>query len=287
MKPKNTQVRGMLMFLSCTLLWSISGVLIKTIPWNAIVIAGARSFLAGIVMAIYIKASGMRFFLNRTAVISGVFISLLFMCFVLANKLTTAANAIVIQSSAPMFVLLHNILWGGKRANRIDVITVILAMLGISIFFFDKLQAGMMLGNMIALLSGVLMAAVYITTCGASSESCMNGILFAHGITALIGIPAAFVFETPLGGGSIGGILLLGIVQLGIPYVLYGLAVKHCPPLACSLLGITEAIFNPIWVFIASGESPGVISLCGGVLVLVSIAFWAILSQRRAGTNVS
>lgn len=276
----------MLMFLVCTLMWSISGVLIKTIPWNAIVIAGMRSFFAGIVMAVYIKASGMRYYLDRTAIISGIFISLLFMSFVLANKLTTAANAIVIQSSAPMFVLLYNIFFGGKRAGKIDVFAVILAMFGISIFFFDQLSAGMMLGNFVALFSGVLMAAVYITTCGASSESNMNGILLAHGITAMIGIPAAFLFETPLGGGSVGGILLLGIVQLGIPYVLYGLAVQHCPPLACSLLGITEAIFNPIWVFIASGESPSVLSLCGGVLVLASIAGWAVLSQRRAGAGV-
>ena len=80
--------------------------------------------------------------------------------------------------------------------------------------------------------------------------------------------------------GAVGRILLLGVVQLGIPYVLYGIAVQHCPPLAASLIGMLEAIFNPIWVFIATGEAPSPLSLMGAALVLFSIAFWAIWSQR-------
>lgn len=281
MKETSLARKGMLLLLVCTTMWSISGMMIKMIPWHAMVIAGIRSFLAGCVMALYIKFSGMRFVLNKTVVISGFLISGMFMTFILANKLTTAANAIVIQSSAPVFVLLYNALFGGKRVNRLDVIAVLFTMIGISIFFFDQLTPSMLLGNCVALIAGILLASVYIVTCGAGEESCMNGILFAHGLTALIGIPMIFVFDTSFTSTSIGGILLLGIVQLGIPYILYGLAVQHCPPLACSLICITEAIFNPIWVFLFSNELPSLLALFGGVLVLATIAIWAIFSQRQ------
>lgn len=281
MQDKNMAQRGMLLLLVCATMWSISGMLIKLIPWHAIVIAGTRSLLAGCVMALYIKLSGMRFVFDKTAIISGVLISGMFIAFTLANKLTTAANAIVIQSSAPVFVLLYNVLRGGKRASRLDILTVLFTIIGISMFFFDQLMPGMLLGNFVALIAGILLAAVYIATCGAKQESCMNGILFAHGLTALIGIPMMLVFDTPVTGASVGGIMLLGIVQLGIPYILYGLAVQHCPPLACSLICMTEAIFNPIWVFLFSGESPSAFALLGGALVLATIAVWAVLSQRQ------
>ena len=286
MDAKKREQRGMLYFLACTTMWSISGILIKSIPWSAPVIAGFRSLIAGGIMALFIHFRGIGFRLDKTAVISGAFISAMFLAFTLANKLTTAANAIVIQASAPAFVLLYNVVVGGRRARRLDVVTIALCSLGISVFFLDKLEAGHLLGNLVALLSGVLLAATYIATCGAPEPSCMNGILLAHGFTAVIGIPLAFATATPVSAGAIGGIALLGVVQLGIPYILYGLAVQSCPPLACSLIGMLEAVFNPIWVFLFSGEAPSPLSLCGGALVLLSIAAWAVVSQKRGNASI-
>lgn len=281
-EAKIQERRGMLLILTCTLMWSISGILIKSIPWNAAVIAGFRSLVAGAVMALYIRLSGLAFRIDKTALRGGALMSMMFLSFTLANKLTTAANAIVIQSSAPVFVLLHNVVIKGRRARGLDVLTVLLTITGIAIFFFDRMDGGHLLGNLTALASGVLLAATYIVTCGAKKQSCMNGILLAHGITACIGIPMALVFETQATGAAIGGILLLGVIQLGIPYVLYGLAVQACPPLACSLIGMMEAVFNPIWVFLFSGEAPSALALFGGGLVLLTIAFWAVMSERTS-----
>ena len=281
MLTTSKQTKGMLLLLCCSIMWSISGVLIKTIPWNAFVIAGLRSLIAGIVMAAYIKHSGMRFTLDKTSAWGGVFISGMFISFILANKLTTAANAIVIQSCSPVFVLLYNVLFGGKRASKLDIVTVLLTMIGIGVFFFEELSAGMLLGNIVALVAGILLAGVYIITCNSGAEASMNGILFGHILTALLGIPMMLVFDTPFTGSAVTGILLLGIVQLGIPYVLYGIAVQYCSPLACSLICMVEAIFNPIWVFLYSGEAPSVVALIGGALVLATVAIWAILSQKR------
>lgn len=280
MEQSVREKRGMVLLLICTLMWSISGVLIKQIPWNAPVIAGFRSLLAGGVMALYLRISGIPFRFDRVAVRSGVVLSCMFMSFVLATKLTTSANAIVIQSSAPAFVLLYDVVVRRVRARRLDIITVVLTLVGISIFFFDQLTPGKLLGNAVALLAGVLLAATYIITCGAPQASCMNGILLAHILTAVIGIPMALVFDTPFTAGAVSRILVLGIVQLGIPYVLYGLAVQHCPPLAASLICMTEAIFNPIWVFLVTGEAPSPLALFGGALVLLTIAFWAVRQRR-------
>lgn len=276
----------MLLLLCCTLMWSISGMLIKRIPWNAAVIAGFRSLIAGGVMALYIRVRGIGFRIDRVALLSGLLLSAMFLCFTLANKLTTAANAIVIQSSAPAFVLVYNVVFRKQRIRRIDLIAVILTLIGISIFFFDQLTPGRLLGNFVALIAGVLMAGSYIVTCGAPERSCMNGILLAHGITALVGIPMALFLPTEFALGSVGRIVLLGVVQLGIPYVLYGIAVQHCPPLAASLIGMLEAVFNPVWVFIATGEAPSALALAGAALVLLSIAFWAVWSQRLARDEI-
>ncbi len=280
MEAKKREKQGMLLILACTLLWSISGILIKSIPWNAPVIAGARSLIAGGVMALFMKVGGIRFRADKTAILSGSIMAMMFLSFTLANKLTTAANAIVIQSSAPVFVLVYNAVFGKKAIRRLDVLTVIVTVLGITLFFLDQLTPGRLLGNSVALLAGVLLAGTYIVTCGAPRQSCLSGILIAHLITAAVGLPLAFVYETPVTSGALVGIAVLGVVQLGIPYVLYGLAVQHCPPLAASLIGMMEAVFNPLWVFAFSGEAPSGVALAGGGLVLASIAVWAVLSQR-------
>ncbi len=281
MAEKSKELKGMLFIFICTLMWSISGVLIKSIPWHATAIAGWRSILAAGVMALYLRVGGVRFQINRVSVTSGVVMAGMFLCFTMANKLTTSANAIVIQSSAPVFILLYNVVFGKARPRGIDLVTVSLTILGIVLFFLDQLTPGRLLGNGVALFSGILLAATYIVTCRADTPSCLSGILIAHLITAAIGIPVSFIADTPVTGQSVLFIALLGIVQLGIPYILYGLAVRHCPPLACSLIGMLEAVFNPIWVFLFSGEAPSAQALIGGALVLLSIAAWAVLSQRK------
>lgn len=279
MARMSKEKQGMLLLVVCSLLWSISGVMIKGIPWEAPVIAGFRSLFAGGVMAVYIRVSGMRFRVSRVSAVTAVTMSCMFLCFTLANKLTTAANAIVIQASSPVFVLLYNVIAKKQRARRLDVLTVVLTFIGISLFFLEQMDGGMLLGNLIALFSGVLLAATYITTYAAKPEERMNGILLSHLLTALIGIPFAFVTPFSIAAAPALGVLVLGVVQLGIPYMLFGLAVQHCPPLACSLIGMLEAVFNPIWVFLYTGERPSFLSLLGGVLVLASIAYWAIHSQ--------
>ena len=264
----------------CAGLWSIAGIFIKLIPWNPLVIAGFRSLISAVVVFLFMYVTKMNVKLNRSSLVSGILVCATFLAFVSANKMTTAANAIVLQFTAPVFILVISALLFHQRFQIADLITVIITLLGISLFFFDKLGMGSFVGNLLSILSGLFMAGMYIVTGRADQDSRMSGILFGHLLTAIIGIPMVFIFPTPVTSTAILSILALGVVQLGIPYILYGLAVKNCPPLACSLIGAIEPLLNPVWVFVFNGEKPGIYALFGGVIVIAAVTSWCVWHNR-------
>ncbi len=264
----------------CAGLWSIAGIFIKLIPWNALVIAGMRSFIAAFVVLVFMRVTGMQIKINRASVVSGLFIAGTFFAFVSSNKLTTAANAIVLQFTSPVFILIISALVFHQRFHRADLITVTVTLFGISLFFLDKLGAGSLLGNCLGILAGLFMAGMYVVTGRTDQDSRMSGILLGHVFTAVIGVPMIFFFPTPVSTTAVLSILALGVIQLGIPYILYGLAVKSCPPLACSLIGAIEPLLNPVWVFLFNGEVPGIYALFGGVIVISAVTGWCVWRDR-------
>ena len=276
-----TRNRAILEMLLCAALWSIAGIFIKLIPWNSIVIAGLRSLIAGLVMFVYMRARGIGFTADRRSLAGGAALCLTLTCFVAANKLTTAANSIVLQFTAPMFIVVFSALFLKKRFWRADVLAVVLTMAGISLFFFDQLTPGHLAGNCVAIFAGMAFACYYMSLEGASESQRMSAILIAHGLTFLVGLPFTFVYPPELSAAPVACILVLGVVQLGIPYVLLGRASGACPPLACSLLGAVEPLLNPVWVFIFDGEAPGLWALIGGVVVVATITVWCVYGDLR------
>ncbi len=278
MDPKK---RAILYMVLCAFLWSTAGIFLKLLPWNPMAIAGIRSLISASVYFIFMRSQKISFVITKYSLASGIFLSLVFILFIAANKLTAAANAIVLQYSAPIFILILSALIFKQKFRIGDVITVIATTLGISLFFFDKISSGYALGNMLALLAGFFFASMFIATGRADDKSRASGILLGHLFTAVIGIPFAFIHPIELNATSILIIFALGIFQLGIPYVLYGLAARHCSSLACSLIGTIEPLFNPIWVFIFTGEAPGLFAFAGASLVISSVAMWTIWSAKR------
>ena len=276
-----TRNRAILEMLLCAALWSIAGIFIKLIPWNSIVIAGLRSLIAGLVMFVYMRARGIGFTADRRSLAGGAALCLTLTCFVAANKLTTAANSIVLQFTAPMFIVVFSALFLKKRFSRADVLAVVLTMAGISLFFFDQLTPGHLAGNCVAIFAGMAFACYYMSLEGASESQRMSAILIAHGLTFLVGLPFTFVYPPELSAAPVACILVLGVVQLGIPYVLLGRASGACPPLACSLLGAVEPLLNPVWVFIFDGEAPGLWALIGGGVVVATITIWCVYGDLR------
>lgn len=276
-KQKNTAILEMLV---CATLWSIAGIFIKLIPWNAFVIAGVRSLFAGLVVLVYMKIRRLRLILNRRTVVAGVCMALLFFCFVGANKLTTAANAIVLQFTAPLFIMVLSVLFLHQKFRRADVLAVVFTMAGISLFFFDQLTPGHVLGNVVAILSGLFMALMYMNLGSCPETERMSSILIGQTLTFLCGVPLLFTTHPAFSALPVLYVVILGVVQLGIPYVLCARSAEHCPPLACSLLGALEPLLNPIWVFLFDGEAPGVFALAGGAVVIVTVTLWCIFGQR-------
>lgn len=277
---RNQKTRAILFMVLCAALWSTAGIFIKLIPWHPLVIAGLRSLISAGIFLVYMHYIKTGFVLNRYSILSGFFLSGTFIFFIAANKLTTSANAIVLQYTAPIFILILSALIFRQKFKSGDILAVSVTTLGISLFFLDKLSGGYILGNILAIVAGLFFASMFITTGRADEKSRMSGILLGHLFTAVIGIPFIFVYPAPITTVSILSIFALGVFQLGIPYILYGIAIRQCSPLACSLISAVEPMLNPLWVFIFAGEKPGFYALIGGTIVISSVAAWCIWNNK-------
>lgn len=282
MTEQRRRNEAILEMLLCAALWSIAGIFIKLIPWNAFVIAGFRSFFAGLVMFAYMRLARIPFVLDRKSLLAGVALWLTFTCFVGTNKLTTAANAIVMQFTNPVFIIVLSAVFLHKRFDRADIAAVALTVVGIALFFFDQLTPGGLLGNIVGILAGLALGIFFMTLGDSGTAHRMSAILIAHVLTAAVAVPFAAVTKPALSALPVLYIVILGVFQLGIPYVLLGRASGYCPPLACSLLGAVEPLLNPVWVFFFDGEAPGPYALAGAAVVIVTITVWCVYSDRKA-----
>jgi drug/metabolite transporter (DMT)-like permease len=286
MSPKNKAIAQMLL---CASLWSTGGIFIKLIPWNPMAIAGWRSLIAAGVVVFYLRRGRVPVRFTRGSLSHGVWTCLTFLAFVAANKLTTAANAIVLQFTAPIFLMVFSALLLHEKLRRADVAAVTCTLGGISLFFLDQLQPGYLLGNCIAIAAGACMGAMYLCIGQSDAPARMGGMLLGHLFTAAVGVPFTFFTPAPLSVPAVGSLATLGVVQLGIPYILLILSSENCPPLACSLLGAMEPLLNPVWVFLFDGEAPGPFALVGGAAVVASVTAWCIWQNRHpapaAGTG--
>ena len=272
--------KGQILMLICSVLWSISGIMIKYISWSPFLIAGVRSLISAGVIAIYMRATGKKISVCKKSLEIGVCLCGCVTCFVIANKMTTAANAIVLQYIAPAFVLMISYFVLKQKLEKMEIAVVLLTFGGIILFFMDELKLGNIMGNIIAIISGLFMAIMFVLNGDADIDTKTTGILSAHLLTALIGIPVgAFMTAAAPQPMEILLIIILGVVQLGIPYVLYAQASSLISPLSCSLIGMIEPLLNPLWVAVFYGEVPGIYALFGGIIVIASVVVYNIWSD--------
>lgn len=273
--------KGTLAMIATALLWSIGGIFIKLVPWNPLAIAGLRGLIGGLVMYVYLRIRGIKPVINKDTIKIAVALAGVCSTFVAANKLTTSANAIVIQYCAPVYVLLYIAFVQKKKLRPLDIAVVPLTILGVSLCFIGQMGKGHLVGDIIAVISGVFFAGMFITSEGVSDQTRASGIMQGQLLTALIGLPVLLATHPAFTPQAISGILILGIFQIGIAYVLYSIAIKNAPLLTCSLLAVLEPLLNPVWVFLFAGENPGVLSLVGGVIVVVVITFWYVYDAKH------
>ena len=270
----------------CAALWSTGGFLIKSVNMQPLAISGARSLVA----AIFLMLVRGRPRFTRKPVFLGAALAYAgtLTCFVFATRLTTAADAVLLQYTAPVFVLLFGYLILHERVTRVDALVTFLVIAGLVVFFLESLGKTNTLptapiGNALGVLAGVFFAlqAVMLRRSsdeGLSPESvlvCGNLICFTIAIPALL--------QSRPGLMDLLWLLLAGTFQVGLSYVLYSAALPHVTSLELILVPVIEPILNPIMVFFLKGEKPGMTTILGGVFILTIVTLWCLYRARRLG----
>lgn len=277
-------LKGTSYVLLSAIFFSLGGVLIKIIPWSSITIQGARSIFSSLVIGGYMFLTGRKLVLNRSVIFGAVCNTIMAFTFVAATKLTTAANAIVLQFTEPIFVIFLVWIIYKKKPSKEALITCIMVFAGILCFFFESLSAGGMLGNLLAITSGFAYALVFLMKKfpGADFES---SILLSNIFSILIGIPS-YMGEANHSMMIWGYVLLLGTVQCGLSYVFLSKGLDRVSPITASLTSTIEPILNPLLVAAFYGEHIGKMAILGALLVVGSATIYNIIEAKGSTTNV-
>ena len=258
--------------------FSTGGLFIKLIPWSALAINGARNLIGAAVIGAYLLLTRRKIVFNLRVLVGALSMIGVTTLFAVSNKLTTAANAIVLQFTAPVFVILFMAVLFRQKPGKTDILTCCAVLLGVILFFVDGIRAGNLLGNVVAVLSGVCYAGVFMMNAGRDADpisSCFLGQLAA----GLIFTPLCFQ-ETDFSPPTLAAVLALGAIQVGGAYILFSIGIRHTPPVTASLITGMEPIMNPLLVAAFYGEKVSALSVVGSVIVVVSIVAYNIILAR-------
>ena len=259
--------------------FSTGGLFIKLIPWSALAINGARNLIGAAVIGTYLLITRHRIVFSSRVLTGALAMIGVTTFFTISNKLTTAANTIVLQFTAPVFVILMMAVFYHQKPRTLDVITCVLVMLGVVLFFVDGIRAGNLIGNITAVLSGVCYAGVFMMNTGENADaisSCFLGQLAA----GLAMTPLCFG-ETDFTAQTLAAVIALGVIQVGGAYVLFSIGIKNTPPVTASLITGLEPIMNPLLVAVFYGETVSTLSIIGSVIVVCTIMVYNFLLARK------
>ena len=268
--------QAILFLILASMLWSLGGLLIKLVQWNPLAIAGMRSAITALVLWIYLRRPN--FHWSPAQIGGAVAYAGTVILFVLANKLTTAANAIFLQYSSPIYVALFGAWFLGESTRRLDWLVIAIVIGGMALFFLDDLSGGGWWGNICAMLSAVSFAWVVLFLRKQKDGSPFESILLGNLLAALVGTP--FMFESMPDARSWLGLILLGVFQLGLAYIFFTAAIKQVSALEAILIPVLEPLLNPLWVILFVGETPSAWACAGGLLVLCAVTARGILQMR-------
>ena len=272
--------RGTLFVCAAAVLYSIGGLCIKVIPWNGMSINGGRTAIALLVIGGYLIWTRHPLRLNRWVLLGALSVFGTNALFSVANKLTTAANAIVLQFPVPIFVMLFSALFFRKRPGRLDLAACAVIFGGVLFFFVDSLSMGGGLGNLIALLSGVSYAGVFLMNDMPDGDA-ISSVFWGDVLSALAGLPF-LLRETQFTRTALVSLVVLGVFQVGVAYVCLCIGLKTTPPVTASLVSGIEPVLNPILVALFYGEQIGGFAMVGAAVVIVGVVGYNVLKGRQS-----
>ena len=275
---RQQQQCGILCVFLSAVLYSIGGLCIKFIPWNGMSINGARNLISIVVISCYLLLTRHKLRLNRFILLGALCVCGTNVLFCLANKLTTAANTIVLQFTAPIFVLVLSVLFWKKKPQKLDLATCALVLAGVLCFFLDSLEMGGMLGNALALLSGLSYAGVFLLNDLPDSDP-ISSVFWGDVLSVILGLPF-LLQETAFAPSVITSVLILGAFQVGLAYILMCIGLQTTPAVTASLISGIEPILNPVLVAVFYGEPVGSMALVGAVIVIGSVIGYNVIRAK-------
>src|SRR5437870_5403291 len=270
----------LLLVLGAAILWSTGGLFIKATHLSAYELSFGRSLLAAITIVIFTRREG--FGINRISAVTSILYAALLILFVLATKLTTAANAIFLQYTAPVYVLILEPLFYKEKFRARDFMTVAACVAGMSLFFVGKLRPQDVSGTLFALASGVCFALFFLLLRHSKARNVnrASSAIYGNLIVVLLCAPSFFgAMQRGISAADFGCIAYLGIVQIGFAYLLFTLAMaRGVRSLDAGIIGYVEPVLNPVWVFLFIGERPSGWAIIGGAIIVASV-IWHMLVE--------
>ena len=263
-------------------LWSTGGLFIKSTTIDAYQITFFRSLFAAVTVALVTRKSGLK--IDLFGIFTSVIYALLLFLFVWATKKTTAANAIFLQYTAPIYILILGPFIIGEKFHIRDLVTVVIVIAGMSLFFVGQLRIEDYQGNAAALMSGIFLG-LYIMLLRHPKAEGFNpaiAVIYGNFLLALVNAPTGISAIPVMTGMDWFAVTFLGVVQIGISYILFIKGVRGgTRPLDASLIGFIEPLLNPVWVFLFVGERPSPWALVGGGIIIAAIAVHTIRQYAR------
>ena len=286
--PAKPSTSPLLLVLAAAIIWSTGGLFIKWTTLSGLELSFGRSLLAAITVAIFTRREG--FGLNRITLVASLLYAALLLLFVLATKETTAANAIFLQYTAPLYVLVLEPIFYKEKFRQRDLITVIFCVVGMSLFFVGKLRPQDVTGNLLALASGVCFAAYFLLLRHPSARAVnrASSVIYGNLLVVIICAPAGLRALGSINMPDALSVVYLGVVQIGVAYTLFTLGMaRGIRSLDAGIVGYIEPVLNPVWVFLVIGERPSNWALIGGAIIVGAVAVHTTLKAKEGRRAIS
>jgi drug/metabolite transporter (DMT)-like permease len=275
----NKEKKGLWLVLLGAIAFSLGGLFVKLIPWMPVSTNAGRCIFSSLMIYSYIRISGHKVVINRTVILGAVFVAAMLVCYVASMKMTSAASAIVLEYTAPVFIILFEALLFHKKPTKLDLTVCVIVFLGIVLVVSGGSENRTLTGDMIALLSGVFYALTIMLNDFEKGDS-LSSVLFGHMLTVVIGLP--FIMrESDFSARTLLLVAALGIFQAGAGYTLLTVGLKHCEALSGSLVASIEPVLNPILVAIFYGEYVSLRAIVGAIIVIGTICLYNIIRMKK------
>lgn len=253
--------------LAAALLWSTGGVLIKSITWNGYAVAGLRSLIAAATLLLFIRKPNFRF--TPARLVSIVCYAGTVCLLTLSTKQTTAANAILLQYTAPIYAAILGFFVLKEPVKKHDVASIAVIFFGMALFLSESLSVGHFYGDFLALLSGIMFGTLSVTLRLEKDSEPIQSVFWGNILSFFIMLP--FMGSITFSTQNIIFIVLLGVFQLGLAYACYARGIQKVSALEGTILPVLEPILNPVWVMLFQGERPSRMTIIGGIIVLFGV----------------